>query len=227
MTTLLEANDAFLVLELRLNRIATACTSTAPKQAIGEMLDAMLKMPEWSTLRTAIAEAEKAEPIPAGYQLVPIEPTPEMLGEAVPDEGAKIIDGKAYAHDLYKAMLAAAPVQAQERKPKWNVLAITTAYEQGFGKGIQAKRRGAEISNPHAEGDCREAWAYGYEEGSDKPTPLEAQLVDTLLGQAQEHKLLTDEQIDAAWRSVDYTQPYADFRMAVGRAIEAKVREQP
>lgn len=44
--------------------------------------------------------------------------------------------------------------------------------------------------------------------------------------QAQEHKPLTDEQIDAAWRSVDYTQPYADFRMAVGRAIEAKVREQ-
>ena len=214
MTTLLEANDAFLVLELRLNRIATACTSTAPKQAIGEMLDAMLQMPEWSTLRTAISEAEKVEPM--AWQ--------HCLNEARMVY-SDYLDVQEALHYLEQVFLAAGAQPAP--KPKWNVLAITTAYEQGFGKGIQAKRQGVEINNPHAEGDCREAWAYGYEEGSDKPTPLEAQLVDTLLGQAQEHKLLTDEQIDAAWRSVDYTQPYADFRMAVGRAIEAKVKEQP
>ena len=35
---------------------------------------------------------------------------------------------------------------------------------------------------------------------------------------------LSDEQIDKAWRSVDYTQPYDQFRMAVGRAIEQAVR---
>jgi hypothetical protein len=35
---------------------------------------------------------------------------------------------------------------------------------------------------------------------------------------------LTDEEIDVAWRSVDYTQPYDDFRIAVARAIERKVR---
>ena len=32
---------------------------------------------------------------------------------------------------------------------------------------------------------------------------------------------LSDEQIDKAWRSVDYTQPYEDFRIAIARAIEA------
>ena len=31
---------------------------------------------------------------------------------------------------------------------------------------------------------------------------------------------LNDEQIDAAWRSVDYTQSYEDFRIAIARAIE-------
>lgn len=34
--------------------------------------------------------------------------------------------------------------------------------------------------------------------------------------------MLTPEQIDAAWRSVDYTLQYEDFRIAVGRAIEAE-----
>ena len=37
---------------------------------------------------------------------------------------------------------------------------------------------------------------------------------------------LTDEQIDAAWRSVDYKLKYEDFRMALGRAIEAEVRKE-
>ena len=32
---------------------------------------------------------------------------------------------------------------------------------------------------------------------------------------------LTDEQIDKAWRSVDYIQPYEDFRIAIARAIES------
>ena len=32
---------------------------------------------------------------------------------------------------------------------------------------------------------------------------------------------LTDEQIDKAWRSVDYIQPYKHFRIAIARAIEA------
>lgn len=33
-------------------------------------------------------------------------------------------------------------------------------------------------------------------------------------------KPLTNEQIDSAWRSVDYTQSYENFRIAIARAIE-------
>ena len=37
---------------------------------------------------------------------------------------------------------------------------------------------------------------------------------------------LTDEEIDIAWRSVDYTVPYSQFRIDIARAIEAKLKEK-
>ena len=37
---------------------------------------------------------------------------------------------------------------------------------------------------------------------------------------------LTDEEIDTAWRSVDYTVPYSQFRIDVAKAIEAKLKEK-
>jgi hypothetical protein len=37
---------------------------------------------------------------------------------------------------------------------------------------------------------------------------------------------LTDEEIDIAWRSVDHTVPYAQFRIDVARAIETKIKER-
>jgi hypothetical protein len=37
---------------------------------------------------------------------------------------------------------------------------------------------------------------------------------------------LTDEEIDAAWRSVDYTVPYNQFRIDVAREIESKLKEK-
>ena len=37
---------------------------------------------------------------------------------------------------------------------------------------------------------------------------------------------LTDEEIDKAWRSVDHTIPYAQFRIDVARAIETKLRSK-
>ena len=37
---------------------------------------------------------------------------------------------------------------------------------------------------------------------------------------------LTDEEIDIAWRSVDYTVPYTQFRIDVAKAIEAKLKEK-
>ena len=41
-----------------------------------------------------------------------------------------------------------------------------------------------------------------------------------------QRKPLTDEEIDIAWRSVDHTIPYAQFRIDVAKAIEAKLKEQ-
>lgn len=38
---------------------------------------------------------------------------------------------------------------------------------------------------------------------------------------AQQRKPLTDEQIDKAWRSVDYTVPWEQYRIDIARAIEA------
>jgi hypothetical protein len=35
---------------------------------------------------------------------------------------------------------------------------------------------------------------------------------------------LTDEEIDIAWRSVDYTQTYENFRIAVAKAVEKMLR---
>ena len=37
---------------------------------------------------------------------------------------------------------------------------------------------------------------------------------------------LTDEEIDKAWRSVDYTVPWEQHRIDVARAIEVKLREK-
>ena len=37
---------------------------------------------------------------------------------------------------------------------------------------------------------------------------------------------LTDEEIDIAWRSVDYTVPYSQFRIDIAKAIEAKLRSK-
>ena len=37
---------------------------------------------------------------------------------------------------------------------------------------------------------------------------------------------LTDEEIDKAWRSVDYTVPWEQHRIDIAKAIEAKLKER-
>ena len=54
--------------------------------------------------------------------------------------------------------------RSAQRKP-FNILVITTAYEQGVGKGHQAHGRDVEIENPYALGEGQQAWALGYDEG--------------------------------------------------------------
>ena len=62
------------------------------------------------------------------------------------------------------------------------VLAITTAYEQGVGKGHQSHARKEAITNPYSdEWGCDSAWQMGYDEGREQaerkaaaPQPPEA-----------------------------------------------------
>jgi hypothetical protein len=37
---------------------------------------------------------------------------------------------------------------------------------------------------------------------------------------------LTDEEVDKAWRSVDYTVPWEQHRIDIAKAIEAKLKEK-
>jgi len=49
-----------------------------------------------------------------------------------------------------------------------------------------------------------------------------------MVGQLNEREWedLTDEEIDKAWRSVDYTVPWDQHRIDIARAIEAKLKEK-
>lgn len=61
------------------------------------------------------------------------------------------------------------PMPAQ-RLTELKLLMLTTAYEQGVGKGIQRRD-----CNPYAaDTDEHAAWKLGYEEGLDKPMPAES-----------------------------------------------------
>jgi hypothetical protein len=60
--------------------------------------------------------------------------------------------------------------RAAQRKP-FDILAITTAYEQGVGKGHQAHGRGVEMDNPYTPGECQQAWSLGYTEGKKQAAP--------------------------------------------------------
>lgn len=96
---------------------------------------ARLAIPAITALRYAITEAERQEPenfrerlmenarlsnelgyvfpqpaIPAGYALVPVEPTPEMIDRVIEERYDAMLTGKEHTFiDIYKAMLAAAP----------------------------------------------------------------------------------------------------------------------
>ena len=66
---------------------------------------------------------------------------------------------------LQQAAPKAAPVEQDDHQ----ILAITTAYEQGVGKGHQAYNSGKEIANPYSPAyRCDLAWQYGYKEGKEQ-----------------------------------------------------------
>lgn len=66
-------------------------------------------------------------------------------------------------------MKQAAPKAAPVEQDDHQILSITTAYEQGVGKGHQAYNSGKEIANPYSPAyRCDLAWQYGYKEGKEQ-----------------------------------------------------------
>jgi len=90
----------------------------------------------------------------------------------------------------------------------------------------------SQMATPPAAQPAQEAWrefASDYERGVIDGRQMQAQSsVDKAVNAMAQRPWvgLTDEEIDAAWRSVDYTQEYGLFRIAVARAIEAKLKEK-
>ena len=146
---------------------------------------------ERDTLRAQLADAElHTKQVERGLdkataQLVEIEKTePVLIVEKEPDywsgghfhEGSKphIKPTKVWCLPI-GTKLFTRPMPAN-RLTEWKLLTITTAYEQGVGKGIQRRD-----CNPYAaDTDEHAAWTLGYEEGLDKPMPAQdvAELVD-------------------------------------------------
>ena len=76
-----------------------------------------------------------------------------------------------YADGIYSTRipLYTAPKAAPGEQDDHQILAITTAYEQGVGKGHQAYNSGKEIANPYSPAyRCDLAWQYGYKEGKEQ-----------------------------------------------------------
>ena len=80
-----------------------------------------------------------------------------------------------------KLYAAPQPAEQQPDPTDEQIIAITTAYEQGVGKGQEALCSGEEIQNPYdSSWGCDKAWQLGYEVGKssgvessvDKPQPV-------------------------------------------------------
>lgn len=94
------------------------------------------------------------------------------------------------------------------------------AFTMGFHAGIQASVNAKHPpAKPAAYLDLSNNISYSMRELSNEDAYDTDAMVPLYLS-PQNRKPLTDEQIDAAWRSVDYTQPYEGFRIAIARAIE-------
>ena len=74
-----------------------------------------------------------------------------------------------YADHVTALAAGQAPKAAPVEQDDHQILAITTAYEQGVGKGHQAYNSGKEIANPYSPAyRCDLAWQYGYKEGKEQ-----------------------------------------------------------
>ena len=88
--------QALDALESRLTKIESACKSTCPKQAVGEMVAAMLEMKEWKYLREELVKPEP-EPEPELEAWQPIKTAPKdetriLVCRAIDADGKPIED---------------------------------------------------------------------------------------------------------------------------------------
>ena len=80
-------------------------------------------------------------------------------------------------HQIILTLEAAQAQAAVEPISKIKLLTVTTAYEQGVGKGRQRYL----ASSPYAEGTIeRDAWQLGYQEGIDMERPPRLALLDEI-----------------------------------------------
>ena len=121
---------------------------------------------------TRIAELEsELEAVGAGGVSGPLMGQPQAMPDlsALTERGAKAwagVDAQALRDGTHQQ---AAPKAAPGELHDHQILAITTAYEQGVGKGRQAHESGKEIANPYDTGyRCDLAWQYGYKEGKEQ-----------------------------------------------------------
>ena len=94
------------------------------------------------------------------------------------------------------------------------------AFTMGFHAGIRASVNAKHPpAKPAAYLDLSNDIAYSMRELSNEDA-YDTDAMVPLYTSPPTRKPLTDAEIDAAWRSVDYTQPYEDFRIAIARAVE-------
>lgn len=138
---------------------------------IGNKTDDKLILDELSKLGYWIAKMAPSAPAPVAYLDIGAGGYTDVGSDLSDEQLSALPKGRhmlgiigTYGVDGYSAQLGAVPVISQR-----HVLAITTAYEQGVGKGHYAAEHGKEISNPYApEWGCDIAWAMGYEEGKEQ-----------------------------------------------------------
>jgi hypothetical protein len=106
----------------------------------------------------ALARASESAEVPAGYKLVPAEPTVEMLNAALPHD---VTFGHGFKRLIYQEMIAAAPQPASEQQPIPQVFTDTGDAVRGtFGKTVFA-----EMSNSD---DLWSVWLDGWLRASEQ-----------------------------------------------------------
>ena len=102
---------------------------------------------------------------------------------------------------------------------------IAQAYERGWNAALAQQEPVAWIT----DGGKGELWWYQSSKFDEEGNLIGPNPDDIPLYTAppkREWVGLTDEEIDTAWRSVDYTVSYEQFRIDIAHTIEAKLKEK-